>query len=169
MIKFENFVDTYHGNLLPLFRDPNSLKETITLLCEPYLDKNIDFVVSIDASGFIIAGAMAINLGAGFIPIRKAGKLKREKISSGQFVDSSKLNKELEIEVDSIPKESRVVLVDEWADSGAQLKNAVGLLNKLDVKIVGVSVVLDETSKEFKNSLNLPYHFLTPWVQGLGK
>jgi adenine phosphoribosyltransferase len=152
MFEYSHLVDTYHGNVMPLFRDGEAFKETIDLLAESLVDLGVTKVVGLEARGFILS-AVAYKLGVGFVAIRKAGKLRGEKISSDGFTNYSGEPLSLEIEVASIQKGDRVAIVDDWFEKGRQGKAAIELLEKLGGLVVGISVIVDDTNLEVKEYL----------------
>jgi len=99
-----------------LFADPHGLRRTVEEMIAPFRDADLDLVAGIDARGFILGGAMAMELGKGFVPIRKRGKLPaevfREEYALEYGVD------EVEIHVDAVPSGARVLLVDDLIATG---------------------------------------------------
>ena len=114
----------------------------------------IDYIAAIDALGFILGTAIAQKLKVGIITLRKGGKLPVEAYSS-KFVDYTGKVKELEIRKDILPKKSRVLIVDEWIETGAQILAAIRLIKKCDAQIVGIaSINMDKNNKTLDISSN---------------
>lgn len=148
------------GDITPLLADRKAFKKAIDEMATPFLNENVDKVVSIEARGFILGGAIADRLNAAFVPIRKKGKLPFETLkASAKDYKSGKTT--LEIHQDAIKKGEKVLLVDDWFEDGGQGKSAIKLIEKLRGGIVGISVLVDDTSpktKKFFSKYN--YHYL---------
>ena len=99
-----------------------------------------DCVACIDALGFILGTAIARELGVGVVPVRKGGKLPVE-AHRESFIDYSGSEKSLEMRHDAIQRDSRVLLVDDWVETGAQAAAAIRLIEQLDGVVVGVSTI----------------------------
>ncbi len=106
-------------DITTLLRDPVGLKVTIDRLSTPYTDQGIDVVVGIESRGFILGAAVAERIGAGFIPIRKPGKLPARAIK--ETYDLEYGTDALEIHADAVEKGQRVLIVDEVWDSGTTI------------------------------------------------
>jgi adenine phosphoribosyltransferase len=99
-----------------------------------------DLVAGIDALGFILGTALALRAGKGFIPIRKGGKLPVP-AEMATFVDYSRTRKALELRHGAIRPGQRVLLVDEWIETGAQVTTASRLIEASGGMIVGVATI----------------------------
>jgi adenine phosphoribosyltransferase len=97
-------------------------------------------VAGLDALGFILGTALALKLGAGFIPIRKGGKLPVAR-DQERVTDYSGQEKILELRTNPFPAGTRVLLADEWVDTGAQANAAVALLERAGAVVVGIAAV----------------------------
>ncbi|MBC8130610.1 MAG: adenine phosphoribosyltransferase [Rhizobiaceae bacterium] len=124
-----------------LFADAAAFRLAIDGLIEPFAKGEVDLVAGIEARGFIIGGAMADRLGAGFVPIRKKGKLPRETVSVSYALEYG--SDEIEMHRDAVAAEQRVLLVDDLIATGGTAKAAVTLLRRLGADIVGASVIVD--------------------------
>ncbi|MCD4706875.1 MAG: adenine phosphoribosyltransferase [Candidatus Sabulitectum sp.] len=144
MKSYLSLIDTKtSGNrcdVTPLFADADSFREMVSDLAEPFLNSGIDFVACIDALGFIIGAAVTQHLGAGLIPIRKGGKLPVE-TDSVEFTDYSGKVKHLEIRKDILPQKARVLLIDEWIETGAQIKAAAALIESQGSIVSGIATI----------------------------
>ncbi|HRV95418.1 MAG TPA: adenine phosphoribosyltransferase, partial [Anaerolineae bacterium] len=98
-------------DITTLLKNPAALKESIDQLSRFYQDKAIDVVVGIESRGFIFGMPLAYQLGTGFVPIRKPGKLPAETISASYDLEYG--SNTLELHVDAIEKGQRVVVVDD--------------------------------------------------------
>jgi adenine phosphoribosyltransferase len=104
-----------------------------------------DTVVGIDALGFILGSAIAVRAEKPFVPIRKGGKLP-VKVHKASFIDYTGKEKSLEIRPDALTPQNRVLLVDEWIETAAQVKAAIGLIEGLDAEVAAVlSIVIDDS------------------------
>src|SRR5918993_1351622 len=97
-------------DITTLLKDAAGFKATIDLLATPYTGQNIDVVVGIESRGFILGGAVAERIGAGFIPIRKPGKLPSRALKESYDLEYGK--DALEIHADAVEKGQRVLIVD---------------------------------------------------------
>ena len=127
-------------DVTPLFADPQALAALVTDLCAPFEAGEIDYVAGIDALGFILGTAMAVRLGKGFIPLRKGGKLPVA-VSTAEFVDYSGQAKTLELRQGSIQAGDRVLVVDEWIETGAQVQAAVELIEGAGGVVAGIATI----------------------------
>lgn len=111
-----------------LLADPDGLRGIVEAMAAPYRGKGFDVVAGIDARGFILGGAIALALGTGFVPIRKRGKLPfdvhREEYSLEYGVD------EVEIHVDALPGNPRVLLVDDLLATGGTALASARLIER---------------------------------------
>lgn len=131
--------------------DRQSFKKIIDTLTERYKDKKIDKVVGIDARGFILAGALAYTLNAGFIPIRKKGKLphKTKCISYDLEYGSNTI----EIHEDAIAPGERVLIIDDLLATGGTMEAGASLVKQLGGEIVEIAFMIDLTFLEGKKKL----------------
>ena len=102
----------------PLFADAAAFAELVSDLVAPFDAVKIDLVAGIDALGFILGTAIAIRLGKGFIPIRKGGKLPVQ-ADRVDFVDFTGQSKSLELRAGAVQPGVKILLVDEWIETGA--------------------------------------------------
>ena len=122
MTNYRNLIDTQtHGpryDVTPLFADYDAFTQLVSDLLHPFKGDQFDCVVGIDALGFILGPAVAIHLKKGFVPIRKDGKLPVVSDAIG-FVDYTGQVKSLELRKGAIELGTRVLLVDEWVETGS--------------------------------------------------
>ncbi len=130
------------NDLLPLFQRPQLFEAIVYRLSAGYYGE-VDYVAAPEALGWILGAAMAARLHVGFIALRKGGKLpyREEELISDSYVDSTGQSQTLCAVRGSIPRGSRVVLVDEWIQSGAQVRAALRLLDAEEVAIAGVATI----------------------------
>ena len=128
-------------DITPLLRDPVGFTTTIELLSTPYRDQGIDAVVGIESRGFILGAAMAARIGAGFIPIRKPGKLPSKAIKETYDLEYGK--DALEIHADALGKGHRILIVDDVLATGGTAAAAVQLVRKLGGELHGVTFLIE--------------------------
>lgn len=131
-----------------IFRDISSLLEdklvfrkTIDLFVHRYFTTRIDAVVGIDARGFIIGAPLAYELNAGFVPVRKKGKLPGKTISEAYSLEYGEA--EIEIQPDWLSKGDKVLLIDDLIATGGTMLAAANLLQRLGVEIVEAGAIID--------------------------
>jgi len=116
-------------DITTLLADPAGFRETIDALATPYLGQGIDRVVGIESRGFILAAAVADRLGAGFVPIRKPGKLPSTTIGESYALEYG--TDALEIHDDAIGPGHRVLVLDDVLATGGTARAAVNLVQRL--------------------------------------
>jgi adenine phosphoribosyltransferase len=128
-------------DITTLLNDPQSFSEMIGALAAPYAGKHIDQVVGIESRGFILGAAVANQLGAGFVPIRKPGKLPskchREEYALEYGTDG------LEIHEDAVGDGQRVLIVDDVLATGGTAKASAGLVRRIGADLVGLSFLIE--------------------------
>lgn len=128
-------------DITPILSDARLFRDSITLLCETAGGAKIDKVVGIDARGFIFAAAVADRLGAGFVPIRKKGKLPwktRQTAYSLEYGESI-----VELHEDAVKPGETILLVDDLLATGGTAAAAVKLLDELGANLVGISFLIE--------------------------
>jgi adenine phosphoribosyltransferase len=128
-------------DITTLLKDPDALKETISQLYDIAKDKNISKVVGIESRGFILGGALAENLGCGFVPVRKPNKLPAERISESYYLEYGE--DKIEIHKDAIQKGDRVLMHDDLLATGGTMEAACKLIEKLGGEVVQISFIIE--------------------------
>ena len=130
-------------DITPIFEDPVIFNNLINDLLEPLKEIEFNKVVGLDALGFIIGGAISNKLNMGFVPIRKGGKLpgKEGTILRTSCIDYTQKKKVFEINKNSIKKGEQVLIVDDWIETGSQIKSAIKLIEDLGGKVAGISAL----------------------------
>jgi adenine phosphoribosyltransferase len=128
-------------DITTLLKNADALKNAVDLFSEKYRNSKIDKVVCIESRGFIIGSALAVNLDAGFVPVRKKGKLPAEVITEQYALEYG--TDSVEIHVDAIRPGERVLLHDDLLATGGTMCAAIKLVEKLQAKIVGVSFLIE--------------------------
>ncbi len=134
-------------DVTPLFADYEAFMALVMDLAAPFVDVDIDLVAGIDALGFVLATAVSNYLHKGILTIRKGGKLPvpTDRIS---FVDYSGEQKSLEIRADALNAGTKVLLVDEWIETGAQIRAAIRLIEGQNGRIAGIATINMDENKE---------------------
>ena len=128
-------------DITSLIQDKAAFKKAVDLLVDQYKGKQIDKVVGVEARGFIFGAALAYKIGAGFIPVRKKGKLPCKTISATYELEYG--TDTLEIHEDAIRPGEKVLIIDDLLATGGTLKAVTGLVNKLEGKIQGIGFVIE--------------------------
>lgn len=128
-------------DITPVLADARLLAGAIDLLVARHRPGTVDAVVGIDARGFIFAAAAALKLGAGFVPIRKKGKLPYQTIE--QSYDLEYGSNTIAIHVDAVKPGSRVILMDDLLATGGTAAAAAALLRKINAQILEVSFMIE--------------------------
>jgi adenine phosphoribosyltransferase len=128
-------------DITPVLADGKLFRESIALLCATTGGVKIDKVVGIDARGFIFAAAVADRLGAGFVPVRKKGKLPWKTRQTAYSLEYGEAI--IELHEDAIHPGESVLLVDDLLATGGTAAAAVKLLDELGANIVGISVLIE--------------------------
>src|SRR5688500_1309009 len=130
-------------DISPLLADPSALALSVELLANPFRGKNIDLVVGAESRGFIFGTAVACCLSAGFVVVRKPGKLPHQRISMTYDLEYGKDT--LEMHADAIVRGQRVLVVDDVLATGGTMKACCDLVEQLGGEIVGVAVLSELT------------------------
>jgi adenine phosphoribosyltransferase len=128
-------------DITTLLKDPQGFRMTVDMLATPYLDQGIDAVVGIESRGFILGAAVAQRIGAGFIPIRKPGKLPAKSLKESYDLEYGK--DALEIHEDAVEKGQRVLIVDDVLATGGTAAAAVQLVRKLGGDLHGLAFLIE--------------------------
>jgi adenine phosphoribosyltransferase len=128
-------------DITTLLRDPQGFKTTVDLLSTPYAGQQVDVVVGIESRGFILGGAVAERLAAGFIPIRKPGKLPAAALKETYDLEYGK--DALEIHTDAIQPGQRVLIVDDVLATGGTAAAATQLVRKLGGEVHGLAFLIE--------------------------
>ena len=128
-------------DITPLLADPPGLALAVELMANPFRGKNIDLVVGAESRGFIFGTAVACCLSAGFVIVRKPGKLPHQRISMTYDLEYGKDT--LEMHADAIVKGQRVLIVDDLLATGGTMTACRDLVEKLGGTIAGIAVLIE--------------------------
>lgn len=138
---------------LDLFSDYMLLQRIIEEMVRPFRGIEVQKVAVIDGAGFLLGTLIAAKLQVGVIPIRKVGSISSPSYKVS-FVDYSKRKRELEIQKQSsLKKGESVLLVDDWAETGAHLTHSLKLLSHFDVNVIGISLIVNEMNSKKRERL----------------
>ena len=129
------------GDITTLIRDPKAFRESISKMADYFRKKNVDVIVSTESRGFIFGAPLAVELGAGFVPVRKPGKLpwKTEKASySLEYGQDS-----VEIHADAIQERQNVLIVDDLLATGGTIMATADLVKRLGGNVVGFCFLIE--------------------------
>lgn len=126
-------------DIAPLLADGPAFDVTVRALTEPFIG-DFDVVAGVDARGFILAGAAASQAKAGFLPVRKKGKLSRPAFSEEYELEYGKATLQVQ---DDVKPGTRVLLIDDVLATGGTLAAAAKMIVQLDLKLVGVAVLFE--------------------------
>ena len=124
-----------------MLKDPVAYKEAIDLMLEPYAGEKIDVVVGMESRGFIFSAPMAIELNAGFVPVRKLGKLPAETASVEYALEYG--TNTLEIHKDALQPGQRVLIVDDLLATGGTVLGTIELVKTLKAEVVGLAFLVE--------------------------
>jgi len=127
-------------DITTLLSDPDGLRYSITEIAQRYPKGSVDVIVGIEARGFIFGTAVAYEMGTGFVPMRKAGKLPAATV--GRDFDLEYGSDRIEIHVGAIQAGQRVLVVDDLIATGGTAEAAVCLIRDLGAEVVGCSFVV---------------------------
>lgn len=146
-------------DITTLLKDPNGFKETLSQLVKLAENKGVTKVIGIESRGFIFGGALAEKLNAGFIPIRKPGKLPAAKVSESYVLEYG--TDSIEIHKDAIQHGDKILLHDDLLATGGTMKAACNLVEKLGAEVVQISFLIELTFLNGRNKFeNYDLHSL---------
>ena len=128
-------------DITTLLKDPVGFRLTISECVKRYRGEKIDKIAAIESRGFIIGAALAYELGVGFVPIRKKGKLPAETVGHDYELEYG--FDRIELHVDAIARGERVLLVDDLIATGGTAEAAIKLIEKMGGTIVEFCAVID--------------------------
>jgi len=146
-------------DITPLLRDPAALKAAIEGMVEPWRGVKVDLVAAMEARGFMFGGAMAMLLGAGFVPVRKEGKLPRKTVSIGYVLEYR--DDVLHVHADAVEPGQRVLVVDDVIATGGTAGAVVKLIEQLGGEVVGAQFLVELSELSGRDLLkDYPVHSL---------
>jgi adenine phosphoribosyltransferase len=128
-------------DITTLLRHPVGFHSVVSQMCEPFAGGGVDIVVGIESRGFILGGAVAERLGAGFVPVRKPGKLPSATRREAYTLEYG--SNELEIHTDALTSGQRVLIVDDVPATGGTAAAAVALVRALGARLEALSFLIE--------------------------
>ncbi len=128
-------------DITTLLGDPVAFRRAVDELVQPFAGKKIDKIAGVEARGFIMGGAVAHQLSAGFIPIRKRGKLPYQTVAVEYALEYG--SDVIEMHVDACARGERVMLIDDLIATGGTALAAVNLLRQAGAEVVGAGFIID--------------------------
>ncbi len=125
-----------------LLTNPQSFRAVVDILVERYRDKGINVVAGLDARGFIFGPIVAYELGIGFVPIRKKGKLPYTTVSKSYTLEYGDINT-VEMHIDAVHSGDKVLVIDDLIATGGTMLAACSLITEMGAEIVECAVVSD--------------------------
>ena len=128
-------------DITTLLRDPDGFRMVIDRLSMPFEDKGIDLVVGVESRGFILGGAIADRIGAGFVPVRKLGKLPAKAVRVTYDLEYG--SDSLEMHEDAVVKGQNVLIVDDLLATGGTARATVDLVRKIGGAVHGLAFLIE--------------------------
>ena len=138
-------------DITTLLKEKKALKQAIDEITKKYKDKKIEAVVAVESRGFILGSVIAYKLGAGFIPVRKKGKLPAK--TNSVTYDLEYGTDTLEIHHDAIKENEKVLIVDDLLATGGTVKAVTELVKQLKGKIIGIAFLIELSALRGKDKL----------------
>lgn len=128
-------------DVTPLLADKDAYRETVKRIAEFAKDKNVDVIAGPEARGFLFGCPVALELDAGFVPVRKPGKLPRETVSKKYDLEYG--SNEIHMHKDSIKPGQNVLIVDDLLATGGTVDATVALIEQMGGNVVGIAFVIE--------------------------
>ena len=128
-------------DITTLLQDPKAFKEICQIFYNRYVNEKVDRIVGIDARGFLFGSVLAVELGIGFVPIRKKGKLPYKTISESYTLEYGE--ETIEIHEDAIDRGDRIVIIDDLMATGGTIAASAALVEKLGGEILECAFVIE--------------------------
>lgn len=138
-------------DITTLLKDKKAFRKAVDALVKKFKNKKIDKVVAVEARGFILGGAVAYHLGAGFVPVRKKGKLPAKANSVTYELEYG--TDTLEMHHDALNPGDKVLIVDDLLATGGTVKAVTDLVKQLKAKITGIAFLIELTDLKGKDKL----------------
>src|SRR5207247_8122484 len=139
-------------DITTLLKDKRAFKEVIDILAARYRRQSIDLVLGVESRGFIFAPTLAYHLGAGFVPVRKPGKLPAETVKASYDLEYGQDT--LEIHRDAIQKRQRVLVVDDLLATGGTPASVIQLIRQLGGEVAGAAFLVELEFLNGRKKLN---------------
>lgn len=141
------------NDVLPLFQNFDAFNSLVEDISQLIGNREFDYVAGIDALGFILGTALAFKFRVGFVAIRKQGKIPKHS-NKVEFIDYTKTVKGLELAPNTLRKGDRILLVDEWIETGAQVRSAAKLIEDQGASVSAITGIAMERSSKTDDLFN---------------
>ena len=141
-----------YKDITPLLKDSAGLSVAVQTMLKPFADADVDLVAGIEARGFVFATPIALELGCGFVPVRKPGKLPAATLSRDYALEYGETA--LEIHTDAIASGQKVLVVDDVLATGGTLAATCQVLEELGAVVAGISVLAELSFLSGRNLLH---------------
>jgi adenine phosphoribosyltransferase len=128
-------------DITTLLRDPVGFRDAVDSMASPHKGRGIDLIVGIESRGFILGAAVADRIGAGFVPVRKLGKLPAERVRATYNLEYG--SDSLEMHRDAVQPGQRVLIVDDLLATGGTARATVDLVKQLGGTVEGVALLIE--------------------------
>lgn len=128
-------------DITPVLADARGFADAVAEMAQPWRDVDLHAIVGVEARGFILGAALARELGVGFVPVRKPGKLPGNVLALDYGLEYGR--DRLEVHVDAVPAGARVIVVDDVLATGGTLDAAIRLLEQQGAHVVGAAVLVE--------------------------
>jgi adenine phosphoribosyltransferase len=128
-------------DITPILQSPQGLREAIDAMVEPFRDAGIDAIVGLESRGFVFGAPIAYNMGLGFVPVRKHGKLPADKIHIEYDLEYG--SNIFEVHRDAITPGQRVLLVDDLLATGGTMRASIDLVEQLGGVVAGLAFMVE--------------------------
>ncbi|GHE15745.1 phosphoribosyltransferase family protein [Streptomyces alanosinicus] len=136
-----------HADVWQIFRDSAALAAVVRSLAESFRDEGITSVCGIESRGFLLGAAVAVELGVGFVPVRKReGIFPGAKVTRRSDPDYPGLRQELRLQQATVSSGGRVLLVDDWIETGSQAAAVRSMVEECGGHWAGCAVIVDQTT-----------------------
>jgi adenine phosphoribosyltransferase len=130
-------------DITPLLGSAEAFRTAVDVMAAEFAGEGIQYVVGVEARGFILGGAVAAKLNAGFIPVRKLGKLPSKTVSVAYDLEYG--TSTIEVHKDAVPAGAKILMVDDLLATGGTIKASCELIERLGGKIAGVVFLIELT------------------------
>lgn len=144
-------------DITPLLKNPDTLELTSQMLARPFRHSQIDYVVGIESRGFLFGTNLAQDLHAGFIPVRKPGKLPADTVSETYALEYGE--DKVEMHADALEDGTKVIIHDDLIATGGSAQAATQLVEKLGAAVVGYSFILELAALKGRDLLSSDAHY----------
>jgi adenine phosphoribosyltransferase len=149
-------------DITTLLRDPEGLRLSLDAMAAPFTETPIDLIVGMESRGFIFGAALADRLGAGFVPVRKVGKLPASTVKVSYDLEYG--SDALEVHADAVTQGQRVLIVDDLLATGGTARATIDLITGLGADVVGCAFLVELTFLKGRARLgDTPIHAVLPY------